>query len=205
MVRRIVVTVLCVLTLGAPAVVTAGQPNSVDPLLMVPPLNATFTWSCFRTGGGIVCDGERLITWENEEYGISCGDRPIIGTGYEYRTQRRFGDANGLALRTIQHFNGRDTISLQPGGSGPTIFGGGTFKEDFIYGIPGDLSTRTDRYSGVDVWYRAPGYGLVFHDTGTKMFDIDGNVLMLRGQHPVVTDFEATFQELCVAFEAIGA
>ena len=205
MVRRTVVTVLCALSMAAPAVVSAGRGDSVDPLLMTPPLNNTFEWSCFRTGGGIVCDGERLLTWENADYGITCDGRPFYSTGYEHRTQRRFGDANGLALVTIQHFMGRDTISMQPDGSGPTISGGGTFKEEFRYAIPGDLSTRTDRYSGVDVRYNAPGYGLVFHDTGTKMFDIDGNVLMLHGQHPVVEDFDATFQKICDAFEAIGA
>ena len=195
-----------VLMLIAPGAVTAGQPDTVDPALMQPPLNATFApWTCFRTGNGIVCDGARTLTWENLDYGISCDGRPIYGTGYESRTQRRFGDADGLALRTVTHFQGHDFISLQPDGSGPTIAGSGMFKEDYHYIVPGDLSTRTDRYSGVDVRYNAPGYGLVFHDTGTKMFDIDDNLLMAHGQHPVVEDFEGTFAKLCDAFEDIGA
>jgi hypothetical protein len=50
-----------------------------------------------------------------------------------------------------------------------------------------------------------PGYGFVLHDTGTKMFDIDDNLLIAHGQHPVVWDFEGTFAKLCDAFAAIGA
>lgn len=189
----------------APGAAVAGQSTSVDPLLMQPPLNATFDWSCFRTGGGIICDGTRTITWENVEYGIECDGRPIWSTGYETRHQRRYGDSNGLALMTIQHFQGHDIASLQPDMSGPLLYGMGSFKEVFEYGVPGDISTRTDRYSGVDVKVTAPGYGLVFHDTGTKMFDIEDNVLMLHGHHPVVEDFEGTFAKMCDAFEALGA
>jgi hypothetical protein len=204
--RRIAIFFALALGLGTPGLALAGRLTAVDPLTMTPPLNATFApWSCWRNGTGIICDGERLITWENADTGLTCDGRTVYGTGYEYRRQRRYGDENGLALVTIQHFSGRDTISLQPDGSGPTISGGGTFKEEFRYGVPGDLSTRTDRYSGVDVRYNAPGYGLVFHDTGTKMFDIDDNVLMLHGQHPVVLDFDGTFAKICDAFAAIGA
>jgi hypothetical protein len=190
-----------ILLLAISGTATAGQPDTVDPLLMQPPLNPTFgPWTCYRTGDEIVCDGERTITWEAADYGIVCDGRPVLGSGYEHRTQRRWGDANGLALKTLQHFKGEDTVSLNADMSGPTLRGAGQFTEVFEYAVPGDLSTRTDTYRGLDVKYVGQGVGLVIHDVGTKSFDIDDNVLFLHGQHPVVTEgYEAAFSRFCPA------
>ena len=194
------------IALAAPSGVAAGRGESVDPALMQPPLNASFApWECWRTGRGITCEGHRTIDRVGEETGLVCDGRIVYTNEVDVRTQRRYGDANGLALKTIQHVDIRGVLGFEPDLSGPNLTGRGVFQETFIYGVPGDLSTRTDRYTGLDVHVTGPGVGLVLHDVGVKTFDIDGNVLFAHGPHPVVEDFEAAFAQICVALEAIGA
>ena len=205
--RAILATAAVAMALIIPSGVAAGTPDTVDPALMRPTLNATFApWSCWRTGTGIVCDGQRLLAWVAVENGLVCDGRPVYSTGSDTRTQRRYGDANGLALRTMQHVLGRETLSLTPDFSGPTLAAAGAFEEVFEYGVPGDISTpRTDRYTGMDVRITGPGVGLVLHDIGIKTFDIDDNVLFAHGPHPVVEDFDGAFAKVCDAFAALGA
>lgn len=190
----------------APAAAMAGQPESVDPALMQPPLNASFgPWECLRTGGGITCTGSRTLVAEGAETGLVCDGRMVYTNEVDQRTQRRYGDANGLALRTVQHVDIRGTLGFNPDLSGKVLRGAGHFQETFEYLVPGDISTRTDRYTGLDVRVTGPGVGLVLHDVGIKVFDIEDNVLFARGPHPIVNDFEAAIASLCDAFESIGA
>jgi hypothetical protein len=105
----------------------------------------------------------------------------------------------------MQHVDSRETLTLSPDGTGPALAGSAHFEEQFDYIVPGDLASRTDRYSGLDVLVTGPGVGLVIHDVGLKNFDIDDNVLLAHGPHPLLADFEGTFAKLCDAFAAMGA
>jgi hypothetical protein len=173
---------------------------------MQPPLNASFApWDCWRTGSGITCEGHRTLTAVGAEAEFVCDGRQVYTNEVDVRTQRRYGDANGLALKTIAHVDIRGILGFEPDLSGPNLAGRGIFQETFEYGVPGDLSTRTDRYTGLDVKLTGPGVGLVVHDVGVKTFDIDDNVLFMHGPHPVVEDFDAAFAGVCPALEAIGA
>ena len=204
--RSVLAVAALAIALIAPSSAAAGRGASVDPALMQPPLNATFApWECWRTGTGITCEGHRTITRIGEETGLVCDGRMMYTNEVDVRSQRRFGDANGLALKTISHVDIRGILGLEPDLSGPNLTGRGIFQETFEYLVPGDLSTRTDRYTGLDVRVTGPGVGLVVHDVGVKMFDIEDNVLFAHGPHPVVEDFEAAFAGICPAFEAIGA
>ena len=204
--RSMLAVAVLAIALVAPSGAAAGRGESVDPALMQPPLNATFApWECWRTGTGITCEGHRTITWVGAETGLICDGRMMYTNEVDVRTQRRYGDANGLALKTIQHVDIRGTLGLEPDLSGPNLTGRGVFQETFEYLVPGDLSTRTDRYTGLDVRVTGPGVGLIVHDVGVKTFDIEGNVLFAHGPHPVVEDLEAAFAPICPAFEAIGA
>ena len=192
--------------LSAPVGVAAGRGDRVDPALMQPPLNASFApFECWRTGTGITCEGHRTLTATGVETGLVCDGRPVYTNEVDVRTQRRYGDANGLALKTIQHVDIRGVLGSEPDLSGQNLTGRGVFQETFEYAVPGDLSTRTDRYTGLDVRVTCPGVGLVVHDVGIKMFDIEDNLLFAHGPHPVVEDFEAAFAGICPALEAIGA
>ena len=204
--RSVVLLALCVLSLAAPGTAAAGRGDSVDPALMQPALNASFApWECWRTGSGIVCDGARTTSVERVETGLVCDGQMVYTSETDTRWQRRYGDANGLALKTTQHVDIRGILSLSPDMSGPTLRGAGHFQEHFEYLVPGDISTRTDKYSGLDVRVTGPGVGLVLHDVGVKVFDIDDNLLFAGGPHPVVEDFEAAFASICDAFAALGA
>jgi hypothetical protein len=203
--NRRVVLAMCLMALMAPASVAAGQPDGVDPALMQPPLNATFgPWQCWQTGTGITCAGERSLAWQGVETGFVCDGRPVYTTGTDVRSQRRYGDAAGLALRTMQHVDIRETLTLSPDGSGPALAGTAHFEEQFHYLVPGDLASRTDRSSGLDVHVTGPGVGLVIHDVGLKTFDIDDNILLAHGPHPLLADFEGAFAKLCAAFAEMG-
>jgi hypothetical protein len=203
--RKAMAILVSVLALMMPATASAGQPDSVDPAIMQPALNATFgPFDCWRTGAGIVCDGARTLAWEGAETGFECAGRPVYSTGTDERTQRRFGDEAGLALRTNQHVDIRETLSLTTDGSGPTLQGIAHFEERFVYVVPGDLSSRTDTYTGIDVTVTGAGVGLVIHDVGIKSFDIDDNVLLARGPHPILEDFDGAFATLCDAFALMG-
>ena len=194
------------LALSAPVGVGAGRGESVDPALMQPALNATFApWECWRTGTGITCEGHRTLTAVGLETFFVCDGRPVYTNEVDTRTQRRYGDANGLALKTVAHVDIRGILGFEPDLSGPNLAGRGIFQETYYYLVPGDLSSRTDRYTGLDVKLTGPGVGLVVHDVGVKTFDIDDNVLFMHGPHPVVEDFEGAFVGVCPALEAIGA
>jgi hypothetical protein len=204
--RTILGIAVLALALGAPVGVAAGGSESVDPALMQPPLNASFgPWECWRTGAGITCEGQRTLTAVGAESFFVCDGQPTYTNEVDVRTQRRYGDENGLALKTVQHVDIRGVLGFEPDLSGPNLAARGIFQETFEYAIPGDLSTRTDRYTGLDVKITGPGVGLVVHDVGIKTIDIDDNVLLMHGPHPVVEDFEAAFAGVCPALEAIGA
>ena len=204
--RTLIGMAILVLALGAPVGVAAGRGESVDPLLMQPPLNPTFgPWECWRTGTGITCEGHRTLTALGVETDFVCDGRQVYTNEVDTRTQRRYGDENGLALKTVAHVDIRGILGFEPDLSGPNLTGRGIFQETYYYLVPGDLSTRTDRYTGLDVRITGPGVGLVVHDVGVKTFDIDDNVLFMHGPHPVVADFESAFAGVCPALEAIGA
>ena len=204
--RTLIGMAILVLALGAPVGVAAGRGESVDPLLMQPPLNPTFgPWECWRTGTGITCEGHRTLTALGVETDFVCDGRQVYTNEVDTRTQRRYGDENGLALKTVAHVDIRGILGFEPDLSGPNLTGRGIFQETYYYLVPGDLSTRTDRYTGLDVRITGPDVGLVLHDVGVKTFDIDDNVLFMHGPHPVVADFETAFAGVCPALEAIGA
>ena len=203
--RTLIGMAMLALALSAPVGVAAGRGASVDPALMQPALNATFApWECWRTGTGITCEGHRTLTAVGMETFFVCDGRPVYTNEVDTRTQRRYGDANGLALKTVVHVDIRGILGFEPDLSGPNLTGRGVFQETYYYLVPGDLSTRTDRYTGLDVRITGPGVGLVVHDVGVKTFDINDNVLFMHGPHPVVEDFDGAFAGVCPALDAIG-
>ena len=131
--RTLIGLAVLAVALSAPAGVAAGRGESVDPALMQPPLNESFgPWECWRTGTGITCEGHRTLTAEGVETGIVCDGRPVYTNEVDVRTQRRYGDENGLALKTIQHVDIRGVLGFEPDLSGPNLAGRGIFQETFV-------------------------------------------------------------------------
>ena len=204
--RSIIPLSIALLTLLAPATATAGGPVQIDPALMQPPLNQSFApWTCLRQGSGITCVGHRTIVRDGEENGLVCDGRPVYTDEIDERTQRRYGDANGLALRTVQNVDIRGIMGFNPDLSGITVRGAGHFQETFEYLVPGDITTRTDRYTGLDGYVVAPGLGRILLDVGVKTFDFDGNLLFNHGYQEVLWYGDAAFEQICDALIYLGA
>lgn len=185
----------------AAAAGAAGR-SPVDPSIMQPALNPTFTWTCWRMDDKTMCDGERHDSWTAIDTGIPCAGGTIYSTGTDDRSLRRWGDAEGLALHSHGVADAREKpLALNPEMTGTTARAFGHFSQRFTYGVPGDASTRVEVFSGNDVTVVVPGTGLVMHDVGVKSFDIEGNVLFAHGQHEVLDDFDAAFAKVCEALQ----
>ena len=200
--RRLVTAVAAISLLmlaGTPA--SASERTPVDPSIMQPALNPTFTWECWRVDDKTVCDGERHLSWTAADTGLPCAAGPIYSTGTDDRFLRRWGDAAGRALHSHAVANISETLALSPDGTGRTASAVGYFSQRFTYAVPGDQSTRVEVLSGNDVTVVVPGTGLVIHDVGVKSFDIDDNVLFAHGPHDVLEDFGAAFVKVCDALQ----
>ena len=198
--RRLVTAVaaVCVLMLAGTAA-SASERTPVDPSIMQPALNPTFTWECWRIDDTTVCDGERHQAWTAADTGLPCAAGPIYSTGADDRFLRRTGDAAGRALHSHGVANISETLALNPDGTGRTASSAGHFSQRFSYAVPGDQSTRVEVFSGNDVTVVVPGTGLVIHDVGVKSFDIDDNVLFAHGPHDLLEDPDAAFAKVCDA------
>lgn len=191
-----VAALLLVMASGSGAL--AGRPDTVDPGLMTPPLNPSFTWECWRAGDQIVCDGERVTTYEAVE-AIPCDDGWIYATGIARDTLRRVGDADGRALTTLGTTRIDDLVSRSPAFDGIVGRARGSWTDLFEYAVPGDLSTRTVTRRGVDVILTVPGKGMIVLDAGVKSWDIEDNILFARGPHDLVEDIDGAFARACDA------
>ena len=139
--RTLIGLAVLALALSAPVGVAAGRGESVDPALMQPPLNPAFEpWECWRTGTGITCEAARTATAVGADTGLVCDGRPVYTNEVDVRTQRRYGDENGLALKTVVHADIRAVIGLEPDLSGPNLTGLGIIQFTYDCPVPGDLS-----------------------------------------------------------------
>ena len=201
-VRRLVTAVATVsLLILAGTAASASERTPVDSSIMQPALNPTFTWECWRVDDKTVCNGERHLSWTAADTGLPCAAGPIYTTGTDDRFLRRWGDAEGRALRSHGVASISERLALNPDGTGRTASSVGHFSQRFSYAVPGDQSTRVEVFSGNDVTVVVPGTGLVIHDVGVKSFDIDDNVLFAHGPHDVLEDPDAAFAKVCDALQ----
>jgi hypothetical protein len=200
--RRPVLTLIATaLALSPATTANAGAHGTVDPAIMQPPLNPTFTWTCSRSGPGFICDGVRHDSWTAEPTDLPCSAGTIYSTATDDRRLRRWSDAQGRALHSHSVAQIDETLSLDPQLNGITARADGHFSERFLYAVPGELSSRTVIQSGIDVTVTMPGNGLVMHDVGVKAFDIEDNLLWAHGQHDLFPSFEAGFAKVCDALQ----
>lgn len=194
--------VLALLLAAPPA--DAKSPRQVDPLTMTPALNPDFApWSCFETGGGITCQGEYDVTYENELMDFDCNGQPVYisGGGHEHMT--RWHDAQGLALKTIVGLNyPDDRISLSSTGDGAYVSVRGHWNRHYVYPVPGDRDQRVFSEIGAIYLITVRGEGLVLHDSGQVTF-VPGeefeSIDTEHGIHDVYDDPDAFVREVCAA------
>jgi hypothetical protein len=76
-----VLTAILALALALAPAAIAAPPRTVDPSTLTPPLNPDFTWTCFDTGAGPICQGTYDDAWQDEDIGWDCDGQPIYTTG----------------------------------------------------------------------------------------------------------------------------
>jgi hypothetical protein len=165
--RRLSVAVLTALAvLGVSPAATAAPARTVDPSTLTPPLNPNFTWTCFDTGKGPICQGTYEDAYENEDFGMDCDGQPIdlSGSGVERMTRWHLPD--GRATKTEVNLRYRETLRLSTSGGGPVVNVRGSWNRHYDYLVPGDRSMRVLTETGAEWLATAPGHGVVFRDTG---------------------------------------
>jgi hypothetical protein len=202
---RILVTTA--LILGAPAAAAAGRsPHDVDPLTMIPRLNPAYTWACFDTGSGPICQGTFETSYTNEPIDMRCSGRPVYvtGTGNEHAT--RWHDAEHRALKTRVNLDyPADHLTLSPTGDGPSVTVRSHWERHYVYAIPGDIASRSVTELGAVYVATAPGQGVVFHDVGLITFapgqDFE-TIAVMHGPHDFYSNFDAVQAAVCAILAA---
>jgi hypothetical protein len=186
-------------------VANAKSPHQVDPALMVPTLNPSFApWSCWKAGSGITCQGTNDSTYTNEPLGLQCGGQDVFLSGREDSRMTRWHTADGLATKTVIHYDvPADTFSLSPGGGGVGLTISGHFNRHYVYAVPGDLSSRTLTEVGA-IYLGRTGRGgpMVLQDTGRVTFAPGADyevVTSMSGVHDAYSDPAAVERVICDA------
>jgi|1186.fasta_scaffold13044_2 hypothetical protein len=185
---------------AAPAAIAAA-PVPVDPSTLTPPPNPNFDWSCLARGGGIVCDGTEVTGAidDNSDPAFSCDGTPILTTFTQTLTARRSHDAAGRVIRnhTVGTFDERWRLA----GSDVVLTSRGRWSLTVDYAVPGDVTSRTNTYTGGQLTVSAPGEGVIFQNTGRVRLNWDeSEVLSVSGHQDMMEDFEGSIAAACAAF-----
>ena len=182
----------------------AGSPHSVDPGPMTPTLNPDFApWSCWEAGSGITCQGGFQVTYD-EPAGVQCDGQDVWISGGGSARMTRWHTSEGLATKTSIHSGYvRDVFSLSPTGDGPTFVVSAHYNSHYVYGVPGDIASRTLTETGASLLGRSGAGGpLLVHDAGLVRFvtgpDV-GEVAFTHGVHDFYDDPSALDRAICDA------
>jgi hypothetical protein len=191
--------------LAAPA--SARSPHEFNPGGLTPPLNPNFALSCWQTGAGVICEGQFVETYSNEDFDLRCGDEVIWVSGTLSDRLTRWHEPDGRATRSFGNQAWTETWSLSLDGAGPTLEVSGRSIRHYTYLVPGDPSQRQLVESGATVLATAPGVGIVFRDAGQIIYDIGAEndfqgPNSIRGPHDSWTDWDAAVARAC---EVLGA
>ena len=188
------------LLLSAAPAALASAPVPVDPSTLTPPPNPNFDWTCKERGSGIVCNGVELggAVDENADPSFSCDGNPILATFTQTLTARRSHDADGRVTRnhTIGTFDERWRLE----GSDTILTARGRWTLTVDYAIPGDVTSRTNTYTGGTLAVSAPGEGIIFQNTGRVRLNWDESEVLASSGPQDMMDFDAAIAAACAAF-----
>ena len=188
------------LLLSAAPLAVAAAPAPVDPSTLTPPPNPNFDWTCVTRGNGIVCDGTEVssaVDGTNPDF--ACDGNPILVTFTQTLTARRSHDAAGRVTRnhTVGTFDERWRLA----GSDVVLTSRGRWTLTVDYAVPGDVTSRTNTYTGNTLTVSAPGEGVIFQNIGrTKLNWDESEVLAVSGHQDMLFDFEGAIAAACAAF-----
>jgi hypothetical protein len=137
-----------------------------------PPLPST----CKATGFGTECSGSMVFHDRGRPSGISCGSFDVLITGDPEVTFRGFYDQSGNLTRGHIRIHGHGVLTNSVTGAALPFLGDGSDWVDLA--VPGDLSTATETFSGPGFKVTAPGRGVVFLQTGRRVFEPNGDIIV---------------------------
>jgi len=182
---------------------SAGVPHEVDQSGLLPPLNPDFTYRCFASGGGILCQGIFDPAYEDEDTGLSCDGSPILTTGSGHERLQRWHLPDGRATKTIVQLHYDETWTLAS--TDRTLRFQGDWNRHYDYLVPGVRAQRVLTETGSAVKLTAPGFGLVAHDVGLLRYapGAEGEIPdEMHGPHDTWEDFDTFLEQVC---DALGA
>ena len=68
------------------------------------------------------------------------------------------------------------------------------------YAIPGDVTSRTNTYTGGTLTVSAPGEGIIFQNTGRVRLNWDESEVLASSGPQDMMDFDAAIAAACAAF-----
>jgi hypothetical protein len=159
------------------------------------------------TGGGAICSGTTVESFDVAPSGFLCGATadPIELLFVDSHTNVsviRFYDEDGNLTRRLRREQGAGTL-LNPV-TGLTILTTQIAEFTSILATPGDFNTATETQRGVVKFY-LPGAGVLFIDVGRAVIPPDPSLGSDTGQHPFDQYFNgdtSVFEPVC---EALGS
>jgi hypothetical protein len=195
-----IASLTAVIFLSLATAALAASPRIVDPASVTPPLNPDFTWSCFDTGAGPICQGTLQDAYANEPIDITCDGDPVYVSGVQTERMTRWHLPDGRATKTVVGVHFTERLSLSPSGDEPTVRVRSHWNRHYTYLVPGDRSTRVLTETGAEYLATAPGHGVVFKDVGLIRWT-PGNefdeVDVIHGQRDFHTDVAGVVESVC--------
>lgn len=132
--RAILAAMAIALLLSMPTGALAGKQDTyTDLAALQPPPNPAVDWDCWVNGAHIICDAQVLDTWESIEIDDLCDFSIYSINGSETRKIRRVHDLDGRQLWSRNVRDLRETLVLNPDGSGPSLRAFGHFVEEIPF------------------------------------------------------------------------
>jgi len=194
--------------------VFAGQ--AVNTSTLNPPLPLTTDYACQSDGANVICRATRSFSISSvsaldfEGPGWECAGMPMYESVLDSQNVTRFytyeptgynGPGYYLTRRTT-HETEVQTLSLSPTIANPTVSWISHLNYSTVLATPGDFSTATTTLTGLDSMANAPGFGLLFHQSGQVIQDSNDNLVSVHGPRQLDLDFSASIQAVCTALGA---
>jgi len=195
-------------------VVLAGFVGLLALFAVAPVSSATRTptdgWTCEPVGGGTICRWFEVETvGPREDPNIVCGSGAnafhIFDQWVDNQTRTVWLDENGNATRYTDH----DVYSFGQWSNpltGDVVPYTERSVETIVWGVPGDDSTATQKFTGENIYRPATGGKFVLQAVGMQVFTLDGDLLASHGPNAFIDGLVLgdphAFDQVCAALGA---
>lgn len=165
-------------------------------------------YSCQADGNNVICRVTRRVDIASEvsdQFPTTCAGRPIyesvqdtvaVTRYYTWESTGYNGPGYYLTHRET-HETEVQVLSLSPDISAPTVTWISHLNGSTVFGTPGDFSTATMTFTGLDAQANLPGMGWVFHQSGQAVYDSNTELISVHGPRQLDLDYAAVMARLC--------